>query len=167
MRELLRTLLIRHEPAVDQRSNVKAGIGAILGMLAVGELAILTDLPLLIAPLGATVVLLFGQPSSPLAQPINIMLGYLVGTLCCEVAFFLVPLEWQAAAVAVGVAVVAMRALRVTHPPAGAIPIMAFGDDLHGLKLFAIVLIACVILIAIALVVHRIPPVREYPKRAD
>ncbi len=167
MQEFIRSLLLRHETVVDPRSNIKGGIGAMLGMLAVGELAVLTGQPLMIAPLGATVVLLFGQPSSPLAQPINVMLGYLIGAICCEAAFFLLPGDWQAAALAVGATVVAMRLLRVTHPPAGAIPIMGFGQQLHGMKLFGIVLVACLILIAIALVIHRIPPVREYPRKAD
>jgi len=42
-----------------------------------------------------------------------------------------------------------------------------FGKQLHRVKLFGIVLVACLILIANALVIHRIPPVREYPKKAD
>ncbi len=165
MTELLRSLLARHEPSVDQLSNLKAGIGAVVGICAVGWLATVTGLPLLLAPLGATVVLLFGQPSSPLAQPMNVMIGYLIGTIVCEAAFMVFPGWWLAAAVAVGVTVFLMRGLRVTHPPAGAMPIMAFGQDIHGMELFGVTLVGCVILISLALVTHAIPPQREYPKR--
>lgn len=167
MRRFVRILLTRHEQPVDAGSNVKAGIGAALGMAFVGYLASATGLPLLLAPLGATAVLLFGQPSSPLAQPINVMLGFLVGTIICELAFALFPGDWLAAALALGVTIVTMRALRVTHPPAGAMPILTFGDPIHGLQLFTVVFIGCVVLIALAILVHNIPPKREYPHRTN
>ncbi|MGE0502910.1 MAG: HPP family protein [Rhizobiaceae bacterium] len=160
---ILNSLFARHETVVDQASNLKAGLGAVVGMMAVGQLAVLTGLPLMLAPLGATVVLLFGQPSSPLAQPINVMAGYLVGTVTCEVAFAAFPGTWVAAAVAVGFIVVVMRALRVTHPPAGAVPILGFGGAVHGGTLFATLLLGCITVICLAFVVHRIPPRRDYP----
>jgi CBS-domain-containing membrane protein len=166
MPDFLRALLARHETTVDPVSNLKAGIGAAVGMSMVGALAVLTGLPLLIAPLGSTSVLLFGQPSSPLAQPVNIMGGYLVATLVCEAMFLLFPGVWVATALAVGAAVVLMRALRVTHPPAGAIPIFGYASASHGLTLFAVILIGSIALIALALAVHAIPPRRQYPLRA-
>jgi len=165
MSEFFRSLLARHEPPVDQLSNLKAGVGAVVGICAVGWLATVTGLPLLLAPLGATAALLFGQPSSPLAQPVSVMAGYLIGTLVCEAAFILFPGWWLAAAVAVGVTIVLMRGMRVTHPPAGAMPIFGFGDNLHGLELFGVTLIGAVMLIVLALVTHAIPPRRQYPKR--
>ena len=66
-------LLTRREESVDQLSNLKAAVGAILRMIVVGQLALMTGLPLLIAPLGPTSVMLFARPSSEMAQPINIM----------------------------------------------------------------------------------------------
>ncbi|TKT80942.1 HPP family protein [Aquamicrobium sp. LC103] len=160
---VIRSVTRRHEPPVDFGSNLKAGLGAVWGMSMVAYLAVLTGLPLLLAPLGATAALLFGQPSSPLSQPVNIMGGYLIGTIACELAFFAFPGEWVATAGAVGAAIVVMRALRVTHPPAGALPIVGFNGMVHGTQLFLVGLLSSVILIALALVVHRIPPRREYP----
>jgi CBS-domain-containing membrane protein len=165
MTEFLRSLLARHEAPVDQIANVKAGIGAVVGISAVGWLAAMTGLPLLLAPMGATAALLFGQPSSPLAQPMNVMGGFLIGTIVCEAAFNAFPGMWVAAAIAVGVTVALMRGLRVTHPPAGAMPILGFGEQLHGVQLFGVTLVSCVILIALALAVHAIPPRRQYPLR--
>lgn len=165
MRKFLSSFCVRHEPPVDQVSNIKAGAGAVIGMVFVGQLAALTGLPLLLAPLGATAGLLFGQPSSPLSQPANVMGGYLIGAIVCEAAFYTFPGIWLAVAVAVGVTVVAMRALRVTHSPAAALPILGFGDEVHGGELFAVLFVGCVVLITLALTVHRIPPRREYPRR--
>ena len=81
VRHHLRTFTTRHEPKGAHKLHVKSGLGAMLGIGAIGGLATLTGLPLLIAPLGATVVLLFGHPGSPLAQPINIFGGYLLATI--------------------------------------------------------------------------------------
>ena len=165
IRSLVERLLTRHERKVNDVANLKAGIAAIVGMLAVGYLAHVSGQPLLLAPLGSTSVLLFAQPSSPMAQPINVMMGFLTGAVVCEAVFFLLPGTWLAAAVSVGVAIVLMRAFRVTHPPAGALPILAFGQGLHGVKLFAVVFVGCTLLVVLALIVHRIPPRREYPLR--
>ena len=167
MRRFVRILLTRHESPVDAGSNIKAGIGAALGMAFVGYMAMATGLPLLLAPLGATAGLLFGQPSSPLSQPVNIMGGYLIGTIVCEAAFLAFPGDWLAAAVAVGVTIVLMRGLRVTHSPAAALPILGFGRGLHGIELFMVILIGCLVLIALAMVIHNIPPKREYPHRVE
>lgn len=161
--EYLQRYFVRHETEVDNIANIKAGIAAIVGMMAVGGLATLTDLPLLIAPLGATAVLLFGQPSSPLAQPFNIMGGFLVGTIVCETTQYILPMSWTAVAAAVGVAIVLMRAFRVTHPPAGAMPLLGFDSTIPHGKLFVTVLIASVILIGLAAIIHAVPPKRRYP----
>lgn len=136
-------------------------------MSAVGGLSVLIGLPLLIAPFGATAVLLFGQPASPLAQPANIFGGYLIATAIaiCTVAAF--PDTWWAATIAVGVAIAMMLVLRVTHPPAGAIPLVASASPLQGGSLFAVIFLGSVSLVALAFLHHRIPPRQEYPRRVE
>jgi CBS-domain-containing membrane protein len=167
MRRHLADLVVRHEPPVDAGANLKAGLAAIFGLAVVGWTASATGLPLIAAPLGATVVLLFGQPSSPLSQPVNVMGGYFIGTVACEAAFLLYPHHWMPVAVALGVAIVVMRWLRVTHPPAGAMPIFGLAGQTHGLELFAVILANSVFLIALAYLVHHTPPRRRYPLSED
>lgn len=163
MSAFIKALFLRHESPVAFSANLRAGLAAIVGIALVGVLASWTELPLLLAPLGSTAGLLFGQPSSALSQPINVMGGYLIGTIVCEAAFFIFPGAWLAAAVAVGVTIVVMRAVRVTHPPAAALPILGFGEPVHGVQLFLVVFVASVVLISFALVVHNLPPRRPYP----
>ena len=81
MRHHIRLFTARHEPEGHVLQHLKSGLGAGLGLALVGALASLTGWPLLIAPLGASVVLLFGQPGSPLAQPANVFGGYFLATL--------------------------------------------------------------------------------------
>jgi CBS-domain-containing membrane protein len=164
MRHHIRAFTARHEPAGQFASHVKSGMGAVVGIGAVGGLSALTDLTLLIAPLGATAVLLFGQPASPLAQPINIFAGYLLATIIGVAAALTFPGLWIAAAVAVGLAIALMLALRVTHPPAGAVPLVALAAPLQSATLFVTILLSCVSLVALALVHHRLPPRVQYPR---
>jgi CBS-domain-containing membrane protein len=165
MRRHIRSFTARHEPSGQMLSHVKSGSGAILGMSLVGGLSSFTGLPLLIAPLGATAVLLFGQPASPLAQPINIFGGYLIAAIVGVTAAIAVPGAWWAAAIAVGVVIALMSMLRVTHPPAGALPLVATASPFQGPTLFVVVLIGSVSLVGLALLHHWIPPRVQYPRQ--
>ncbi|TCL72095.1 HPP family protein [Rhizobium sp. BK251] len=167
MRHHLRHFIHRHEPKGALHAHLKSGIGAVIGMVSVGALAVATGIPLLIAPFGATAVLIFGQPKSPLAQPANVIGGYLLAAMIGALAVFFFPGLWWVAAIAVGLAIAGMLALRITHPPAGAVPLVAFGSHLGGLTLFAVVLLGGILLVAIAVVHHLVPPRHQYPLRAE
>ena len=79
----------------------------------------------LIAPLGASAVLVFAAPASPLAQPWSVVGGNaiscLIGLLCAR----WIPMPMVAAAAAVGLAIIAMTSLRCLHPPGGAMALSA------------------------------------------
>jgi CBS-domain-containing membrane protein len=168
MRRHVRPFIARHEPPGSLLSHLKSGSGAVVAMSAVGGLSMLTGLPLLVAPLGATAVLLFGQPSSPLAQPANVLGGYLVATVLAVVAMSAFPGLWPAAIVAVGLSIAAMLVLRVTHPPAGAIPLVASAaSSTGGAMLFGIILLGSLSLVALAILHHRLPPRAQYPRHID
>ena len=168
MRRHVRPFITRHEPRGSLMLHLKSGSGAVVGMSAVGGLSVLTGLPLLIAPLGATAVLVFGQPSSPLAQPANILGGYMIATILAVGAMAAFPGLWPAAIVAVGLSIALMLALRVTHPPAGAIPLVALpASSTSGLMLLAVILVGSASLVALAIVHHWLPPRAQYPRRID
>lgn len=79
------------------------------------------SLPLLVAPMGASAVLLFGVPASPLAQPWAIVGGNTVSALCGIACARLVGDPALAAGLAVAGAIVMMSLLRCLHPPGGAV----------------------------------------------
>lgn len=142
---------------------MKAGLGAALGMAAVGLFGELSDAPFLIAPFGASCVLLFSVPQSPLAQPMNVIGGHLVASaLAIGLRGFLPP-DWWAIALAVGAAIAVMAMLRITHPPAGADPVVIFLTDPGWSFLLVPILPGCLVLIGIATLVHMIPPKTIYP----
>lgn len=167
MRRHIRPFVARHEPAGRIDAHLKSGLGAMVGIGAVGGLAALTDLPLLLAPLGASAVLIFGQPGSALAQPANVFGGYLLATLVGVAAAMAFPGMWEVAALAVGFAIALMAMLRVTHPPAGAVPLVALAAPLQSGSLFLTILVGAVSLVGLGVVHHWIPPRAHYPRRLD
>lgn len=161
-----RRFLIRHEPRHHHLStHVKAGLGAGITIAAAGWLAGVTDLPLLLAPFGATSVLLFAQAQSPLSQPVNVVGGYLVAGLATIGMAALLPGTWWAVGMAVGLAIILMSSLRLTHPPAGALPVVMAGSALPGLELTAIAVGGALVMVMYAALHHRLPPRLDYPKR--
>jgi CBS domain-containing membrane protein len=111
---------------VNSRERLRIVLGAFVGILLTGALShwgmgvSAASLPWLVAPLGASAVLVFATPASPLAQPWSVVggntLSALIGIACAR---WMAPPE-LAAALAVGLAIGSMLALRCLHPPGGA-----------------------------------------------
>jgi CBS domain-containing membrane protein len=127
-------------PPVSSREKVRSALGALLGICATGLIAswaVGADavLPALIAPMGASAVLLFAVPSSPLAQPWSILCGNTVAAVIGVTAALFITDPVAAAAVAIGAAMAAMSAMRCLHPPSGAIALTAVlgGPAIHHL----------------------------------
>lgn len=76
--------------------------------------------PWLVAPMGASAVLVFGVPGSPLAQPWAVVGGNTLSAVVGVAAAHWIPDVPVAAAVAVAGAIGVMFALRCLHPPGGA-----------------------------------------------
>jgi CBS domain-containing membrane protein len=119
---------------VDRYERLRSCAGALIGILVTGLTAWVllgfssdapSALPFLIAPMGASAVLLFAAPASPMAQPWPVVGGNIisaaVGVLCAK----LIGDPPLAAAVAVAAAIGVMFLLRCLHPPGGAAALTA------------------------------------------
>jgi CBS domain-containing membrane protein len=122
--------------AVNARERLRAVAGAALGLLFTALISQLVgpaiDGRWLIAPLGASAVLVFALPASPLAQPWPViggnMFSALVGVACAR---WLPDALW-AGAFATALAIALMFALRCLHPPGGAVALLAvLGHTTH------------------------------------
>ncbi len=110
---------------VDARERLRVVVGAAIGVLLTGLLGHVAGshgaaVPWLVAPIGASAVLVFGVPGSPMAQPWAVVGGNTVSALAgiaCVLMFGAGP---GVAALAVGLAIAAMFTLRCLHPPGGA-----------------------------------------------
>jgi CBS domain-containing membrane protein len=112
--------------AVSFSERALSCIGALLGLLSSGWLCQQAGAgPWLIAPMGASAVLLFAVPASPLAQPWSILGGNLVSALVGVSCATWLGHGAAVAALAGGLAIAAMFALRCLHPPGGAVALTA------------------------------------------
>lgn len=149
-------------PAQPPRAVLVAGLGACLGLGIAGAASSYGPLPLIMGPFGASCVLLFSVPASPLSRPANVVAGHLVSTLVALLLRLWLPDVWWAVALAGGLAVALMAALRITHPPAGADVLVVFALDPGFEFLLFPVLAGSVLLVAVAFLYHRASGVR-YP----
>lgn len=158
----MRHFFFRHQPPIHIGRGLIAGIGGLVAIAAVGALTNIVGEPLLMAPFGASCVLIFSVAGSPLSQPANVVGGHLVATFVGLVLRALLPNEWWAVGLAVGAAIALMAALRITHPPAGANPLVVFASDPGFEFLLFPVLTGSLILVAVGTLFHRFAKV-EYP----
>lgn len=174
----LRAWLLGFAPApvtLNARERLRSCVGALVGIACVGlTMRVLPGIPeampLLVAPMGASAVLLFAVPASPLAQPWSLLGGNLVAATVGVACARWIADPVGAAALAIALAVGAMLALRCVHPPSGAVALTAVvgGPAVHalgfGFVLAPIALQSAALLVA-ALVYHALTGHR-YPHRA-
>lgn len=111
-------------PKAGTAQKIKGFIGGTAGILVLSLLAEYSGIPWLMAPFGATCVLLFAVPTSPLAQPRNIVLGHFISAAVGLSALYTFGDSYIVMAIAVGTAIMLMQHFRAVHPPAGANPIV-------------------------------------------
>ena len=76
----MRHYILRHQPTQHWRVSMLSGLGGLLGIGCVAALSVFMQAPLLIAPFGASCVLLFAAPNSPLSQPAHVVGGHVLAT---------------------------------------------------------------------------------------
>lgn len=124
---------------------------------------------LLIGSFGASAVLIYGAVHSPLAQPRNVLGGHVISAFVGVAVWKLMGDSGLASAMAVSFAILAMLITETVHPPGGATALIAVtgSAQLHNLGfLYPIIPVATgvIILLAVAILVNKFSPHREYPK---
>ncbi|MFM0076203.1 HPP family protein [Paraburkholderia sediminicola] len=153
-----------HPIAVRWPERLRSCLGALLGIAFTGGtmhvlLGPAANIPLLVAPMGASAVLLFAVPASPLAQPWSIIGGNIVSATVGVACASWIADPVGAAALAVSLAICAMFALRCVHPPSGAVALTAVlgGPAVHALGYRFVaepIAIQSVMLLCAAIVYH-------------
>ena len=156
------------------KDRLLCGIGALLG-LAISSLIswyVLGDFNAwYIAPMGASSVLLFAVPASPLAQPWNMVVGNTIAGLIGVTCAMLISNQTEAFSLAVALAIFLMMSTDSLHPPSGAVAITAVlgGESVHQLGyhfIFYPVLLNSVLLLIIAIIFNRMLG-KPYPQVAQ
>ena len=119
----------------------------------------------LVASFGSTMVILYGYPDSPFAQPKNIFFGHLLTSLVgvIFVTFISLPL-FLTLPLAVGLGVALMILLNVPHPPAGGNPIIVILGSVSFEYLLNPIMVGSIIIIVFGIILNRLILKRKYPK---
>lgn len=164
-------------PAVARsslREALRAGFGAFVGLGLAGLFVLSPAVDLqtglyLVAPFGASSVLLFAVPNSPLAQPWSAIVGNVVAGLVGVAVCLTVADPALRVALAVGLSIVATILCRALHPPAGAVAMTAALSpdavrELGFLFAFVPVGLGSAVLVLVAIAYGRLTG-RHYPFR--
>lgn len=159
-----------HPLAVGKKEILLSSVGAGLGLMIAGWIShfVLGEVNLwFIAPMGASAVLLFGVPNSPLAQPWSIVGGNISAAAVGVSTSLLIADPGLACGVAAALAIGLMFKLRCLHPPGGAVALTAIlgGPGIHQLGYSFVlypVLLNSVLLALLAIVFNNLAG-RRYP----
>ncbi len=152
-----------------QKENlIKALVAGILSTFTIGILTFLTyktELGLfLIASFGSSMVLLYGYPESPFAQPKNIFFGHLLTSVVGIIFLYFLPSPiFITIPLAVGFGVALMIALGVTHPPAGGNPIIVIIGSVSPDYLINPIITGSIIILAFGIILNRLILKKKYP----
>ncbi len=100
--------------------SIVVGVGAFIGLSLIGMIAEQSNTMMIIAPFGATAVLLFSAPQSPFSRPMNIFGGYFISTVLGAAVLEYTSGGWLSVGIGLGLAIMLMHLAKVVHPPAGA-----------------------------------------------
>ena len=149
-----------------------AALGGLLGILSIWFCSRLVlgpaFAPLIVPSFGASAVLVFAVPHSPLTQPWAVLGGHVVSALIGVACQTWLPGPALAGACAVGLALLAMHALRCIHPPGGATALTAVigGPAVQALGFQYVltpVALNCLLIILLGIAFNYLFPWRRYP----
>ena len=154
---------------IDRKLIKQSVLAGIFSIITIGILTILTYKTsygiFLIASFGSTMVLLYGYPESPFAQPKNIILGHFLTAFIGVIFLNFIPLPiFINIPLAVGFGVMFMILFRVTHPPAGGNPIIVIIGSVSFDYLLTPVLIGSIIVVMFGVIINKFLFKKEYPK---
>ena len=152
---------------LEFKKSISAGI---FSLITIGVLTFLTYKTVfgifLLASFGSSMVLLYGYPESPFAQPKNVFFGHLITATVGLFFLNFIPLPlFIIIPLAVGFGVGLMILLNVTHPPAGGNPIIVIIGSVSLDYILTPVITGSIIIIIFAIVINRLILKKKYPNQ--
>jgi CBS-domain-containing membrane protein len=154
-----------YQPRFRLRQVAITAVGALAALLLMGLLSLWSGQLLIVAPLGASCVLLFGYPASPLAQPRNLLIGNGLGALVGVLLQHSLGAGPAVLALAVALTILIGQQLRCLHPPAGGLAFLTVFLAVPWSFLLFPVLVGSLLLVLLAWAFSRwVPGAMPYPR---
>ena len=154
---------------MNKDNIIKSSLAALCSFITIGVLTVLTyktELGIfLIASFGSSMVVLYGYPESPFAQPKNIFFGHLLTSLVGMICLYTLPLpSFILIPLAVGLGVGFMILFNVTHPPAGGNPVIIILGSVSYDYLFSPIITGTIIILLFGVIINKYILKKNYPK---
>ena len=163
-RRILNRRLEACQPKFSLQHMLLSWLGAFICIALLAYLTASTPYPFIAAPMGATAVLVFGVPDSPLAQPRNIIGGNLIAAIICVVCVALWGTAPWVMAIAVATTIKVTQLTRTVHPPAGAVALLGVLGNASWSYIITPILIGSVIMVICTYLFSHAAPGRSYPR---
>lgn len=138
--------------------------GSCCAIAITAYLATITNSPLIMAPFGATSVLIFGIPESPFAQPRNVIGGNLLAALIALTILSIFGSSPLSMGLAVATVIAIMQITSTLHPPSGAVALVVMMTKPNWQFLVTPTLEGSIILVTCAVIFNNFAEDRTYPK---
>lgn len=148
---------------VNMKDAVTGLVGGFTTIFLLMYLTEVTDTLWLMAPFGASCVLVFAAWNAPLSQPRNIVGGHMISTFVGLLVYDVFGAHGWTLALGVGLAIACMMLTKTTHPPAGANPILVMLGGYSWSYLVTPVLIGALVIVVVALLINNMRSNRHYP----
>lgn len=122
-------------------------LGATLGIVLLQVLSETANIALLVAPFGATFVLVFVLPESPLVKPRAIIGGYLIATIIGITFYQLMGNNPLSLGLAFGLSFVLMQLTKTLHPPAGSVPLLIMFSEIDWSFVISPILLGVILIL--------------------
>jgi CBS-domain-containing membrane protein len=156
--------ITKYQPKFSAKKIIFSFLGSFIGISILAYLSAYTKYPLIAAPFGATAVLVFAVPESPLAQPRNVIIGNSLGAIVSILLVHLFGTQPWVEALAVATTIKLMQLTKTVHPPAGAVALVGVMSKASLLFLFTPVLAGSIITILCTFSFNNLISGRKYPK---
>ena len=177
MRSALKSLLRNYsfyfggdQPAVAWIERLRSVAGAFIGLLLVviaakflGEFSGVDEW--LMASLGASALLVFALPQSPMAQPWAVIAGNTLSALVGITTFHFIDQSLLAIPLAASLSILGMFILRCLHPPAAAVALIAVLEHIGSYQYaFFPVMVDSILLILVGAIYSNLTG-KRYPNK--
>jgi CBS-domain-containing membrane protein len=153
---------------VDRPTVIGGAVAGLGGAIAIGIMewfSLSARYPLAAIPFATSIVLVIGSPQAEPAQPRALIGGHVVSAIVGLLVLSITGPHAWAAALAVGLAILAMYVTDTFHPPAGINPLLVVSNNLAWTFLFVPVLAGALLLTLFAYVWHRWVHRLDWPRR--
>ncbi|AJA46983.1 HPP-family protein [Clostridium pasteurianum DSM 525 = ATCC 6013] len=138
------------------KKSLVSGLAGTSAIFIISMAGIILNNPILIAPFGASAVLLFGLRHSPLAKPKNLIGSHIISALTGLLMLYFFGNSYLVISIAVGITIFLMIFLDILHPPAGANPILIISTAASWKFLYINILLGLTILVAATFIYNKV-----------